>query len=67
MAQIEGEVHMQAMADEAQCEALMCPAAEERNADADVRERELVQREEVETLKRKRQETGPSHSRSASS
>ena len=45
----------------------MRPAAEECNAEADIRECELVQREEAETLKRKRQDTGPSHSRSASS
>ena len=44
---------MQAMADEGQCEATMRPAADERYADADVRERELVQREDVETMWRR--------------
>ena len=66
MAQIEAEAHMHAMAKEAEREASMRSAAEERSADADVREHEVVQREDVETLKKKRQECGSSH-QSASS
>ena len=44
---------MQAMAEEFQRVASMHQAASERYADADMRERDLVRREEVETLKRK--------------
>ena len=47
---------MQAMPDEGQRDAFMCPAASERYVHADMRECDSVCREYTETLKRKRQE-----------
>ena len=59
---------MQVMADEGQREVSMCQAASERYADADIRERDPVNREDTERLKRNRQEDqSHSFSRSASS
>ena len=55
-AQAAAEAQMQAMADQGQRDAYIGPAASERYADDDARERDPVCRKDTETLKRKRQE-----------